>query len=755
MRAFTVTAAAALQVDVSSHEQSPLGALQAQFAAVEQQIKTAGRITPGVYSTVQKLQKMVTSIIEPAILESHAADQLLVLTVFREIISCDATYQKFLKGDKMAALAALKGVKTEFDHCGGSVEELKEKFAKCMDDRDVLVRHNNTVCCQEFAICSSPTGYGDCETACPYWTGVAALDPRTWPPWVGGRRAVRALALPSELIPARRRWTPSPACAEVLLGPPLPAGRCRWLALRRNQLAHALNGNGSGAGPAADWCLMVDEWVLPVLASEVVQSQAWPGLVGVALVPGSVWLNLVDRHRDGEHGPTIQPLGFACIVSDLKGPDRRLLSADEVTIVAATLVRKRGDGQHGRRVMRLAVYHVGAGDVAPQQAHGQQTASSIFQFECRSQWTDAATWTSWEPQTPDQVRQRIVNTFGPHGVLDVWGFWRLADSIGGKTRATGDGAALLAANGQEGVLFKPERAPGDPDQRPVLWIEGDRSVDSYLKDVAAEPDFGGITYCRHGPGILIQQAPSRWPWTGQLQHRGLTIRQGGGQAFVTTGWDVSTLPEAAVAYLRDSAGWPLAVTPIRRRVVGRDPLVVEISLLADGPPEAEQLSCAGRPIRVDLYDTPVARRSNKNSWELQQSNSREPKNGPGPATGPKRGVDRVAADVPPALLSRIAKLESARTAPSSTASGATGSDVAERLESLEKRLDQQMKDTKRLGESVEQRLAPLETHMTMSTNRFDGLDNKLDLLLEKMGIKKQDAPEACIPVSAPGDVPMS
>jgi len=163
MRAFTVTAAAALQVDVSSHEQSPLGALQAQFAAVEQQIKTAGRITPGVYSTVQKLQKMVTSIIEPAILESHAADQLLVLTVFREIISCDATYQKFLKGDKMAALAALKGVKTEFDHCGGSVEELKEKFAKCMDDRDVLVRHNNTVCCQEFAICSSPTGYGDCE----------------------------------------------------------------------------------------------------------------------------------------------------------------------------------------------------------------------------------------------------------------------------------------------------------------------------------------------------------------------------------------------------------------------------------------------------------------------------------------------------------------------------------------------------------------------------------------------------------------
>jgi hypothetical protein len=85
------------------------------------------------------------------------------LTVFREIISCDATYTKFVNGDKMAALTALKSVKTEFDHCGGTVEELKAKFAKCLDDRDVLVRHNNTVCCQEFAICSSPTGYGDCE----------------------------------------------------------------------------------------------------------------------------------------------------------------------------------------------------------------------------------------------------------------------------------------------------------------------------------------------------------------------------------------------------------------------------------------------------------------------------------------------------------------------------------------------------------------------------------------------------------------
>jgi hypothetical protein len=149
-------------MDVSQHT-TLLASLQREFAVVEAQIQSAGRVTPGVYATVQKLQNMVTTIIEPAIIESHAADQLLVLTVFREIVACDAVYKKFVNGDKAAAETALKSVKTEFDHCGGTVEGLKEKYSKCLDDRDVLVRHNNTVCCQEFALCSSPTGYGDCE----------------------------------------------------------------------------------------------------------------------------------------------------------------------------------------------------------------------------------------------------------------------------------------------------------------------------------------------------------------------------------------------------------------------------------------------------------------------------------------------------------------------------------------------------------------------------------------------------------------
>ena len=38
---------------------------------------------------------------------------------------------------------------------------LKQRFAKCLDDRDLLVQHNNTICCQEFAMCPSE---GHCET---------------------------------------------------------------------------------------------------------------------------------------------------------------------------------------------------------------------------------------------------------------------------------------------------------------------------------------------------------------------------------------------------------------------------------------------------------------------------------------------------------------------------------------------------------------------------------------------------------------
>jgi len=51
-----------------------------------------------VYETIKKLLRMVDKIIDPAIAEGRATDQLLVLTVFREIITCDAVYKKFLDG---------------------------------------------------------------------------------------------------------------------------------------------------------------------------------------------------------------------------------------------------------------------------------------------------------------------------------------------------------------------------------------------------------------------------------------------------------------------------------------------------------------------------------------------------------------------------------------------------------------------------------------------------------------------------------
>jgi len=46
----------------------------------------------------------------------------------------------------------------------GSVEHLKARFKKCLDERDALVQHNNTICCQEHALCTRNTAqYGECE----------------------------------------------------------------------------------------------------------------------------------------------------------------------------------------------------------------------------------------------------------------------------------------------------------------------------------------------------------------------------------------------------------------------------------------------------------------------------------------------------------------------------------------------------------------------------------------------------------------
>lgn len=120
-------------------------------------------ITPGVYETIKKLQKMVESIIEPAILEAHAVDQMLIHKVFAEISECDAVYTKFKNGQMKQAEIALRSVKTKWDGCGGSLEERRQKFAECLDHRDALVQANNTKCCAAHSMCPNPTGYGDCE----------------------------------------------------------------------------------------------------------------------------------------------------------------------------------------------------------------------------------------------------------------------------------------------------------------------------------------------------------------------------------------------------------------------------------------------------------------------------------------------------------------------------------------------------------------------------------------------------------------
>mmetsp|Transcript_6496 Transcript_6496/g.14656 ORF Transcript_6496/g.14656 Transcript_6496/m.14656 type:complete len:292 (+) Transcript_6496:3-878(+) len=61
------------------------------------------------------------------------------------------------------------------------MEEQKARYAKCLDDRDLLVRHNGTVCCQAHAVCPGD-GYGDCDVVtlsagfvgCDYTTRTGA-----------------------------------------------------------------------------------------------------------------------------------------------------------------------------------------------------------------------------------------------------------------------------------------------------------------------------------------------------------------------------------------------------------------------------------------------------------------------------------------------------------------------------------------------------------------------------------------------------
>mmetsp|Transcript_38104 Transcript_38104/g.93198 ORF Transcript_38104/g.93198 Transcript_38104/m.93198 type:complete len:399 (-) Transcript_38104:37-1233(-) len=140
---------------------APLKALNEQLSMVEQSVKAAGKVTPGVYATVQKMKGMVEKVIEPAIVEAHGADQQLVYVTHKEVLACDTSYQSFVDNDIAEGWAVLNKTKTEWSGCEGDVEVLKQRFAKCLDDRDLLVQHNNTICCQEFAMCPSE---GHCET---------------------------------------------------------------------------------------------------------------------------------------------------------------------------------------------------------------------------------------------------------------------------------------------------------------------------------------------------------------------------------------------------------------------------------------------------------------------------------------------------------------------------------------------------------------------------------------------------------------
>jgi len=171
----TAAVAAGLRLEETATPM-PLEALKSQMAEVQAEIHRAGRVTPGVYSTLQKLLSLVTSVVEPAIYDAHGADQLLVLSLHREIMACDATYKRFLAGTQRSGHSLLSKMRGEWAATAATAETLKAKFAACLDERDVLVRHNNSICCQQHAACGA--AYGDCDLV-KLSEGFAGCDYKT------------------------------------------------------------------------------------------------------------------------------------------------------------------------------------------------------------------------------------------------------------------------------------------------------------------------------------------------------------------------------------------------------------------------------------------------------------------------------------------------------------------------------------------------------------------------------------------------
>mmetsp|Transcript_19391 Transcript_19391/g.46710 ORF Transcript_19391/g.46710 Transcript_19391/m.46710 type:complete len:421 (+) Transcript_19391:59-1321(+) len=157
LEAQAVTSATARETEVARR---PLVAVQSEFAQVEKVIQRSG-VTPEVLATVKKLLGMVTDIIEPAIQEAHGSDGLLVLTVFREIIDCDARYSHFLSGNKKTSELGINSLREKWQDTLVKVMQMKEDFTACETSRNLALQRNSTACCAAYSAC--PASSGDCE----------------------------------------------------------------------------------------------------------------------------------------------------------------------------------------------------------------------------------------------------------------------------------------------------------------------------------------------------------------------------------------------------------------------------------------------------------------------------------------------------------------------------------------------------------------------------------------------------------------
>mmetsp|Transcript_33875 Transcript_33875/g.82017 ORF Transcript_33875/g.82017 Transcript_33875/m.82017 type:complete len:489 (-) Transcript_33875:164-1630(-) len=162
--------------------ENPVADLKNAFVALRQQVQKAGKVTPQVYQTVQKMIQLIEKHIEPAIEAEHAIDQLTVDSLHNEISACHT--QRLLGGTYDAAIEATAS--NWYDKAKALNGKI-QGFVECTRSRKDALENEASKCCQREWMCPltesgrqcKPVRLDVCHYACDFETQTAEECYRT------------------------------------------------------------------------------------------------------------------------------------------------------------------------------------------------------------------------------------------------------------------------------------------------------------------------------------------------------------------------------------------------------------------------------------------------------------------------------------------------------------------------------------------------------------------------------------------------